>query len=253
MWIRHAHGFHQIGYEAAKKGMAQSPVKALGIDIPNHQMPLSPFGIWQAEQTHLAFEAMGFEPDCVYGSQMFRAQQTANIIFPGHRLKIDPRLNEKDFAVAHMLSDEELIDLYPLQFDRYKRDGKYFAPYCPGGENYPMMFLRLHSLLDTLRRDWAGRKVAILSHAAVMLVVRQLFEHHQPDELVKLGSREEIANCGILHYGYPNKLYGWQKGRFRVNLVRSPYRLWDDPDGSLEEKFWQEAIANLPKLKEEFS
>lgn len=50
-FIRHGHGFHQIGYEMVEKNLAKSPREGLGADIPNHLVPLSPFGRWQSEET----------------------------------------------------------------------------------------------------------------------------------------------------------------------------------------------------------
>lgn len=222
-FIRHGHGFHQMAYEMHAKGGHKSPREALGIDIPNHEVPLTPLGRWQAEETR---KYLRINPDCVYTSQIARAEETARIIFPGREFKIDPRLNEKDFGPTHLVSEEELAELYPEHYRRYITDGKYFAPKGPGGENYIYLYLRLHSILDTLRRDWAGKKVAVVCHSAVMLVIRQLFEHYNPELLLKIGREQEIPNCGILHYQWPNILWGWKDGKFRLKLEQPPYQLW---------------------------
>lgn len=249
LWfIRHGHGFHQTAYEIYEMGGYKSPREALGVDIPNHEVPLTPLGRWQAEETR---KSLIIKPDCVYTSQIARADETATIIFPGYELKVDPRLNEKDFGPTHLAGEEELIELFPEHMKRYLADGKYFAPKGPGGENYIYLYLRLHSILDTLRRDWAGKRVVVVCHSAVMLSFRQLFEHYSPKGLMKIGREQEIPNCGILHYKWPNGLWGWKDGKFRLEIDRPPYQLWK-LDKEREEMLWVEAMKELDILRTKY-
>lgn len=248
-FIRHGHGFHQIGYELVDEGLADSPLTALGVDIPNHEIPLSPLGRYQAEETGKYLDIC---PDMIYTSQMARAIETARLIFPNREIRTDPRLNEKDFGPAHMINKEKLYELFPLHINRYERDGKYFAPKAPGAENYISMFMRVHSILDTFRRDWAGKRLAVCCHSALMTVVRQLFEHFTPAVLMRVQKEEWIPNCGILHYARPPGLWGFGKGKFRLRLESSPYRLWE-LDRKQYQRFRDQAMAELPGLREKFS
>lgn len=249
-WIRHGHGFHQIGYELVEKGHAQSPREGLGVDVPNHLVPLSPLGRWQADETK---RLSTIKPDYVYVSQIARAYETAQRIFPGYELKVDPRLNEKDFGPAHMRSWEELMELFPEYMERYYRDGKYFAAKAPGAENYIDLFMKVHSILDTIRRDLASKKVVVVGHSAIMLVVRQLFEHYSPTKLLEIAKEEWIDNCGILHYRHPrHRPWGWRRGKFRLKLEQPPYKLWKLGNGQ-EMVFWKQAMEELEGLRERFS
>lgn len=248
-FIRHAHGFHQIGYEMVERGLAKSAREGLGVDIPNHLIPLSPFGRFQAEETRKKIE---IEPDCIYASQLLRAIQTAQIIFPGRKIRIDPRLNEKDFGAAHLRSREELEELFPEQMERYIRDGKYFASKAPGGENYVNQYVRRHSIVDTYRRDWAGKIIVVFDHSADMMTNRQLFEHHAHDKLMELAKNESIPNCGILAYNWPNGFGGWQRGKFRLKLARPPYRLWLAEEEQVF-AFWNQALIELEELRKKFA
>lgn len=236
-FIRHGHGFHQLAHEMVDKGLAKSPKEALGVDIPNHLVPLTPLGRFQAAQTSINLNVLNvmkqFLPDCVYSSQLTRARQTAETMFPKNIVKIDPRLNEKEFGPAHLMSRDELREYFPLHLERYTLDGKYFAAKAPGGENYVGLYLRVHSILDTLRRDWAGKCVVIICHSAVMLAVRQLFEHYDPEELLRIGEEQWIENCGILHYERGDRLWGFRNGKFRLSLEKPPYKIWDIDEADL--------------------
>lgn len=244
-FIRHAHGIHQIAYDMVEKRLAKSSREALGFDIPNHLIPLSPLGRWQSEKTGQLFSV---RPDCVYASQIRRSYETAKIIFPECEIRVDPRLNERDFGPAHMMGPKELKRLFPAHFHRYKMDGKYFASKAPGGENYPYLYLRMHSILDSFRRDWAGKRIAIVLHSAIMLSVRQLFGHHSPGELLELGQKEWIDNCGILHYSWPSRFWGWQRGKFRTRLKHPPYKLWE-ATSEQEEEFYEQAWKEIAALR----
>jgi len=247
-FIRHGHGFHQVGYEMEEKGMAQSPREGLGCDVPNHLMPLSPLGRWQAKKTR---KKLLVTPDCIYTSQITRAIETARIIVPNCDLRIDPRLNEKEFGPAHMLSKKELQEKFPYHMEWYERDGKYFASKAPGGENYIGLYLRAHSIIDTIRRRLANQVVFIVCHSAIMLVFRQLFEHFLPDDLLRIGEEEWIENCGILHYTKKNKNLGWERGKYRIKLAQPPYKLWDLKPVK-EAKLWQQAMDELADLRQKY-
>jgi broad specificity phosphatase PhoE len=243
--IRHGHGFHQFAHEMHEKKLVKSPRDVLM--MPNHLIPLTPLGRWQCEETK---KRLNIEPEIIYVSEMVRAQETASIIFPEAKIRVDWRLNEKEFGPAHLLSPEELQERFPYHEDHYRRDGKYFAAKAPGGENYPMMMVRAHELLGTLRRKWAGKTVVLVCHSAIMMVIRKLYEHLDYQEVMRFSEEEPIHNCGIIHYGWPNKLLrGWEKGRFRHRLIEPPYKLWE-LDQEIAKYLRIEAIKELAVLKD---
>lgn len=249
IFIRHGHGIHQIAYDMVERKQAKSSREALEIDIPNYLIPLSPLGRWQAMETGRLFD---INPDCVYASLIGRTYETARLIFPNHDIRADARLNEKDFGPAHMMGSEELQKYFPAHYNRYLRDGKYFSTKAPGGENYIDLLVRLHSMLDTFRRDWPGKTIAIVGHSAAMLSIRQLFEHYGPDELISLGRTEWIQNCGILHYTWPSEFWGWRRGKFRIRLKHPPYKLWEvtkNQEEEFEKQAWEEIAVLRDKYK----
>jgi len=248
-FVRHGHGMHQIAYEKAEKDMADSPREALGVDIPNHEIPLSPLGRWQSVVTEKLWK---IEPDCVYSSEMLRAYETAKFVFPGHKIRTDWRLNEKDFGPAHMLSREELIKHFPLHMERYERDGKYFAAKAPGGQNYIDQNITSYLFLLTMRRDWPGKTVVIFCHSARMNSFRHIFEHFSPEGLMQIAEEQWIDNCGILGYVRPMFCNGWRRGKYRIKLDCPPYKLWTDLTEGQERHFWDLAMGELEELRKQY-
>jgi len=233
------------------RGMAESPRAALGVDIPNHLVPLTPLGRRQASETRDFFQYV--DPDVVYTSQLWRAEETARIIFPGREMRIDPRLNEKDFGPAHMMGDQELREAWPHHVERYGRDGKYFAAKAPGAENYIDMFLRAHGILDTLRRDWAGKTVVVVCHSAIMMSFRQLLERHSPAELLALSRQQHVPNCGFMLYTRsPRGPLGFERGKFRLHLAKVPTKVWEDYLLT-DQQLWDLAMTELVDLRTKFA
>ncbi len=252
-FVRHGYGYHQWAHDMYDKNpnTFRSPRDVLGIDLPNHLIPLTPLGIYQANWTNSAWDAP--PPDVVYVSQLLRAQQTAQHVFPEIPMRVDPRLNEKDVGVAHLRSTAELAEYFPLHMQRYQIDGKYFAAKSPGGENYPDLYVRVHSLLSSIRRDCPGQNVAVVCHSAVMTIARNLFERLPPVELLEISRREWVENCGILRYNWPSRFFGWQNGKFRLALQRRPYHLWPVPGAELAGHFAKATERGIKELREQYA
>lgn len=156
-------------------------------------------GTWQSQQTgkYLAHE----EPfDICLCSPYARTIQTAENIIAQlpYKLKIhkDDRLREKGFGTLHALSKEEIKEKFPEEYHARKRDGKYY--YClPGGENYPNVGMRVHSIASKLIRDHANQNVLIVTHAVPARMFRAMYEHLGEKEVLAL---EDIANCGMVSF-----------------------------------------------------
>ena len=116
---------------------------------------LSPLGISQAQDLSLSLAGMHF--DAVICSDLERAQRTAELIFGAHKgLQIlpDPRLRERSFGAleglplpAHLHFDDEI----------------------DGAESIESLRCRVQDFLTQLRSDYAGRRLAIVSHGVVIL------------------------------------------------------------------------------------
>ena len=74
----------------------------------------------------------------------------------------------------------------------------YYRP--PGGESWTDVILRLRSLVDSLTREHAGRRVAIVSHQVIVLCFRYLFERLNEQQLLAIDAQGDVANCSVTTY-----------------------------------------------------
>ena len=160
---------------------------------------LTDIGRWQAEQTGLHL-AQDDTFDVCFSSPYKRTLQTAEGIVSnlGYPLTIftDNRLREKEFGLLHGMTTDEIKVRYPHEHSNRQRDGKYWYR-LPGGENYPDVEQRNHSFLDKLVRDYAGKRVLVVTHQVPYVSFRTLFEHLDEQGVLGLG---DVPNCGIQEY-----------------------------------------------------
>lgn len=164
--------------------------------IRDVDIDLTEIGEWQAEETGKFFD--GSDPfDICFSSPYKRTKRTAEGIVSKlsskPRIYVDNRIREKEFGVLHGYTSGQIRDLFPHEFESRARDGKYWYR-LHGGENYPDVEQRLHSFLDKLVRDYAGKSVLIVTHQVPVKLFRALFEHLGEEEVLAL---KDTPNCGI--------------------------------------------------------
>ena len=93
----------------------------------------------------------------------------------GLRGRADERLREKEFGLLDRLTHTGILERFPEQAELRRVLGKfYYRP--PGGESWTDVILRLRSLVETLTREHAGQRVAIVTHQVIVLCFRYLLE-----------------------------------------------------------------------------
>jgi broad specificity phosphatase PhoE len=117
-------------------------------------VPLAPSGRQRAAELgqHYAAEAL----DAVFSSDLRRAYTTAEIAF-GYRVPLvirDARLRECDYGERTQCPRDELA-----------LEQHITEPY-PGGESVQMVAERVGVFLNDLLRDYEGKRVVVISHAA---------------------------------------------------------------------------------------
>lgn len=168
--------------------------------IRDADIALTEKGLWQAEQTGKLYLANEEPFDICLCSPYKRTIQTAENIIKQlpYQLKLhkDDRLREKGFGILHALSTDEIKEKFPEEYHARKRDGKYY--YClPGGENYPDVGMRVHSIAGKLIRDHAGQNVMVVTHQVPAKMFRAMYEHLEEKEVLAL---DNIANCGLVSF-----------------------------------------------------
>jgi probable phosphoglycerate mutase len=192
--VRHGESSGNVARDAAEAGGLHM------IDIATRDMdvPLSDVG---AHQARLLGERLRGEPcDTVLTSPYVRAEETARLAFGDDvALVLDERLREREFGILDRLTRAGITERFPEQAAARAFLGKFWHR-PPGGESWADVALRLRSFLDTLGREHAGERVAIVSHQVVVLVFRYLLERLREAEILAIDKAAEVANCSVTSY-----------------------------------------------------
>lgn len=171
--------------------------------------PLTPLGHQQAFDLGVMIGQFQPDlPDVIVTSPYTRAKQTTQGVVRGirslhpafdPRTVVEERVREIEFGIMDGIDRATFRKLFPSEADRRERDGKYYYR-PPGGENRPDVRLRVHSVLDTLNRDYVGAKVLIVCHSVVVLAFRSLIERWEEDEYLQVDREDDVRNCGLTVY-----------------------------------------------------
>ena len=199
--IRHAQSAGNIARERA----LASGAHVIDLAMRDCDVPLSDLGERQAAALG-TWCARHLEPiDAVISSPYVRAQETAAIALRASGwavpVAIDERLREKEFGTLDRLTHTGIAQRYPEQAELRRVIGKfYYRP--PGGESWTDVILRLRSLVETLTREHAGERVAIVTHQVIVLCLRYLFEKLTEAELLAIDAAGDVANCAVTTYEF---------------------------------------------------
>lgn len=147
-------------------------------------------------------------PEVIITSPYTRAKQTTydfvrgvQSVVPDYspRIVVEERVREIEFGIMDGIDRATFRKLFPSEADRRERDGKYYYR-PPGGENRPDVRLRVHSVLDTLNRDYVGMKVLVVCHSVVVLAFRSLIERWEENEYLQVDKEDDVKNCGLTVY-----------------------------------------------------
>ncbi len=165
----------------------------------------------QAFETGVAF-ANDNLPHVIFVSPYKRAKMTLVHItrgWPGlAKVKVveEDRVREQEHGLALIYNDWKVFEvLNPDQQQLRKIEGSYWYRY-PQGENVPDVRDRNRSWLNTLTRDFAEKRVLVVTHHLNILATRANLERLSSDEFIELDQNEKPINCGVTTYsGFPDK------------------------------------------------
>ncbi len=172
------------------------------IDIPERDadVPLSGTGREQAAAVNRRLRELPPDrrPQVAVVSTYLRTRQTAELALDGLDIPAvrDERLRDRELGVLDLLTGRGVRARLPVEAERRARLGKfYYRP--PGGESWADVVLRLRSLLRDVREDHPGGRVLLVSHEAVVLLLRYLVEDLDEEALMTVARENSIANCSI--------------------------------------------------------
>lgn len=201
IWLlRHGQSQGNVVRDAAR-GTA---IDVLDIALRDMDVPLSDLGCRQADAfgTWLATQPDKDRPDVVVASPYVRAVDTAEHLLRTAELDLkvhtDERLRERELGVLDLLTSAGIEARHPEEFLRRKRLGKFYHR-PPGGESWVDVALRLRSLRDSLAREHTGRRVLLVTHEVVIVIMRYLLEDLDETQALALGGGK-LANCSLTTY-----------------------------------------------------
>ena len=200
--VRHGQSAGNVARDLAESKLAD----VIDIDFRDVDVPLSGLGHRQARAIGewYASQPKDKHPDVILSSPYKRALETAEEIRKALKappVLFDERLREREFGVLDRLTGRGIVAKFPQEAELRKRLGKfYYRP--PGGESWTDVILRLRSVLDSLARDYADRKVLIVCHSVVILCLRYLFETMTEEEVLQIERSNDIANCSLTTYRF---------------------------------------------------
>lgn len=139
----------------------QSESNALHIAAGHKDYKLSDKGKEQARE--IAKQVKGDDFDIIFCSDLTRAKQTAEILFPAKKLIKDKRLREIDFG--------DLTGKATKEVDKYRLKG------FPNGEDYYQLKDRMRDFLEEVAQKYKNKKIAIVGHSGTWKVLNSIFNN----------------------------------------------------------------------------
>jgi broad specificity phosphatase PhoE len=195
--VRHGESLANVAAaEAYATGALRIAVPARDADVE-----LSPTGVQQAGALgrHLGSLGTGEQPQALWVSPYRRARQTASIALEAAGLElpttVDERLRDRELGVLDTLTWPGVEQLHPEEAARRRFLGKYYHR-PPGGESWVDVAQRLRSALRDLA-DTDASRVLVVTHDAVVMLIRAVLEGIEEAELLELSRTDPIRNASI--------------------------------------------------------
>jgi broad specificity phosphatase PhoE len=200
--VRHAESVGNAAREAAESSAAE----VIDIDQRDPDVGLTELGTTQAKAlgSRLAEVCADVRIERIWVSPYERTRATAAIAAEQAGLavetRIDDRLRDRELGVFDRLTSRGIRTRYPDEAARRRYLGKlYYRP--PSGESWADVALRLRSFLadrDRLRaQDGAAGAELVVTHDAVILLVRYVLQRLTEAELLELARGESVGNASI--------------------------------------------------------
>lgn len=199
--------------------------------LGTNDYPLTPHGHQQAEITGKYLNTTYGKFDHYITSYYRRTKQTLKIMYPHARPFEDSRLVEGQRGIWHTMTDEQIGKEFPREKSRRKLEGLYhYRPF--GGENWGDIELRIYSFLETLRHDYAGKKVLVSVHGNwLILLDRIMHQRSIKDAMCRYKKKQHAQNASVTVF--ERKIV---KGNYRLVAQQSNFVPWQGKLIKPEEK-----------------
>jgi probable phosphoglycerate mutase len=201
--VRHGQSLANVAFPAADAdGLLEAEVSGRDAEVP-----LTPAGERQAAALGrwLAARDDGLRPQVVITSPYRRARETWRIAAGESGLDLpepvtDDRLVDRLMGDLEMLTRAAVAARFPGEAERRAAAGEYeYSP--PGGESFADIRIRLASFLGDLHRDHGGKRVVVVAHDAVVLMMRAVVEDLEWDRVLAVEAEAgSVRNASISRF-----------------------------------------------------
>jgi broad specificity phosphatase PhoE len=184
--VRHGQSLSNVAFPAADaEGLLEADVSGRDAEVPltaTGEAQAAAVGAW------LAALPAGEVPEVAITSPYLRARETWRIAAEASGLGLpapttDDRLVDRLLGDLEMMTRAAIAQRFPNEQDRRSAAGEHkYAP--PGGESFADIAVRLTDFLADLNTDHAGRRVIVVAHDAVVLMMRAVIEQLTWDQVV---------------------------------------------------------------------
>ena len=143
----------------------------------------------RAQAAEMAEAVAATDVSVILSSPLERARETAGIVSAriGVPIQIEPLLIEQDFGSyeGRSVTDPE-----------YKRNRENLFWRFPGGETTAHVLARSYTVIDRVRREYAGKAVLLVTHGCLCRAARTYFVEVPPGEFYAF----YMNNCQLLEF-----------------------------------------------------
>ncbi len=187
--------------------LAMEVKRAFSLGCSDRKTDITKLGEEQARQTGLGLaKTITEKPDVIIVSPYLRAKKTLDLIrencpiLQGVPELEDERIREQDHGLSLIYNDWRLLQVFhPEQKALRDLIGQYDYRY-PNGENVVDVRTRSHRWFDKLIRDFAGKKVFVVTHHLTILAIRGLLCNWTAEQFMKEDENNKPDNCGVTLY-----------------------------------------------------
>ena len=225
--VRHGESLSNAAADAAEAAGAE----VIEIAMRDPDVPLTDLGVRQAEAVGAWLATLGpsGSPHSIWCSPYVRALQTARIAVAGSGLPLtiatDERLRDRELGILDLLTTAGVEARAPEEAARRRWLGKFYHR-PPGGESWADLALRTRALLVDLDRQEHDRRVLVVCHDAVILVLRYICEGLTEADVLAISETAAVRNASVTRLVRPDG-----EGRWTVDVFNLESHLGEDRTG----------------------
>jgi broad specificity phosphatase PhoE len=145
-------------------------------------------------------------PELVVASPYRRARDTAaaalaELAAAGRPVPalLDERLRDREIGIFTLMTEAAAVAAHPTEVARRKATGSFYYR-APGGESHVDVALRLRSFLADLARIARGKRVLLVAHDSVVVLLRYVIEGLSEADLEQIAAAGGIRNASVTRW-----------------------------------------------------